>query len=1075
MLPQSLQVSESFLERQFKDPGSLGAGLADLIQFTAAALTDLCGTEPSSPPADIFDQVDALVREPHGKRHATLFLVRCLSVPNVVRDNDKGGGQHVFRKIVELVERTAPDVAELANFADKKQTIDKIESLRDLHRKCLDYLGLFENLPEQPDEFAARRQDVFRVLNNKFLKAYLNNYDFAEISNIIRSLVNGICELLETNDLTFGPKLHQLIELAQTEISCADKRTDFFTQRAYLPFLFSAKAILGEIERQSSDRFNCNIRPRRSPPNVVERRYRLYQPNHIVRVNIPIVNDGPGIASDVMVQIISTDDRVAISEEPIDIGAVPPGDFALSFDLLVGDACDEARLLVDIGWRTARTSDRQTAIFEVVLQSQNPNIDWESLESIDPYSTEVAQGDEFVGRRGKVMTLVNRLRKQRMQSSYITGQKRVGKTSLALAVQDLLSREPSTEGTTEIVYLEYGDYARKDADATVEALGSSIARRLLKEVSSENHPPGLDFRGSLAPLNQIAQTLSELFPDRRYVLILDEFDEIHPEMYRYGALAEAFFSNLRTLSAKKNIAVMLVGGENMPFIMGAQGDQLNKLIRERLDYFLRGEEWEDFCELARQKGTLPLTWYESALNELFNYTNGHPYYTKLLCARIFQSAVVDRDAEVTIDEVTRAVPNLIEALDTNAFAHFWKDGIPAGREEAEVIELKRCRVLVAIARTLRQRREFTARSIDDNRGNVGLANSDLVPILQDFCRRDILKEKDGLYEFVLPLFQAWLVERGINKLIADTLGDEMADAMQQAEDAAYVTSPEISELAERWSLYRGRKVTSEDIRRWLSQRSSFRDQRLLFKMLKSLRFLNEEEVREKLRLAHSIVKTHTSPFTPETRAQRRFDIMVTYVDGPAKSGSRYADRYAEENLISTTCVVEPQNFAARVIEHENRRDITVNGVIIIDDIAATGRSLAENVENFVNNNAQFLKDRKITVVVVALLATREGDEHVRAAMESVKDIDIDFRSCEIIQKKHFAFGQGNGIWASQEEADKAKSLSLEIGRAVYPRQPLGFGDLGLLAVFYDTCPNNTLPILHGRSGSWLPLFERPKN
>ena len=51
---------------------------------------------------------------------------------------------------------------------------------------------------------------------------------------------------------------------------------------------------------------------------------------------------------------------------------------------------------------------------------------------------------------------------------------------------------------------------------------------------------------------------------------------------------------------------MLVGG-NMPFIMGAQGDQLNKFIREPLDYFSRSAEWEDFCELARQKGTVPLT------------------------------------------------------------------------------------------------------------------------------------------------------------------------------------------------------------------------------------------------------------------------------------------------------------------------------------------------------------------------------------------------------------------------------------------------------------------------------------
>jgi hypothetical protein len=321
-----------------------------------------------------------------------------------------------------------------------------------------------------------------------------------------------------------------------------------------------------------------------------------------------------------------------------------------------------------------------------------------------------------------------------------------------------------------------------------------------------------------------------------------------------------------------------------------------------------------------------------------------------------------------------------------------------------------------------------------------------------------------------------MVEKGISKLIADTLGDEMADALQQAEDAAYVTSSEISDLIQNWPLYRGRRITAEDIRRWLGQRSQFREQRLLFKLLQNLRFLSEEEVREKLRTAHSIVKRHTTAFTPETRSHRRFDVMVTYVDGPGKSGSRYADRYAEENLISTSCVVDPKSFSERVVEHEEKRSVTINGVIIIDDIAATGKSLAGNVDQFVRENAQFLKDRSITVVVVALLATREGDERVRTAMQRIKDIDLDFRSCEIIQDRHFALREGNGIWSSQEEIDRAKALILELGRRVYKNDPLGFGDLGLLAVFYDTCPNNSLPILHGDSGKeWVPLFERPKN
>jgi hypothetical protein len=1077
-IESSLQAAEAVFQRL---SGSAENRVApkealDAVRSTLAEASPQVRGLRSS--AGLSDCVEAAALSSDGRRDAALFLVRCLGVPGLVADADRDRGEHLQRKIVHLFEQGAPDLVEYFRLPERKQTIDKFEALRDLHRQCTDLLSAFGTLPDDPQELASRRQEVFKTLNNKFLKAYLNTYGFPAMANSVRSILNALCDLLETTDATFGQKLLQLIEEVDAESRTVGERSDFLALDAWRPFLNTSRKVLAQIDRESLDRFKCNLRPRRTLPYVVERRYPLHEPNRIVRVKIPLINDGPGVAIDTTAMIVAGIDNVLVSSEPIDIGTVPPGEFALSFDMLIGTPIAEVPLFVELGWRTARAPDRQINSFDVTLLAQKPNIDWRALEDSDPYSTEVAHGDEFVGRGEKVLALANRILKQHVQSSYITGQKRVGKTSLALAVQDYVKQHAIEPQSIEVIYLEYGDYARKDADSTVKALGEAIAAGLTPFLPPVSHSLRLDFQGSLAPLNQIAQALLATHPNKKFVIVLDEFDEIHPEMYRYGPLAEAFFSNLRTLSAKRNVAVMLVGGENMPFIISAQGDQLNKFIREPLDYFSRSDEWDNFVELARQarqKDAVPLTWHESALSELFNYTNGHPYYTKLLCARIFQNAVSDRDTEITVDEVQRAVTGVVDTLDTNAFAHFWKDGIPQSREEAEVIALKRCRVLVAMARTRRQGRPLSAECIAENKGSALLATSEIVPVLNDFCRREILREKVE-YEFVVPLFEQWLVQTGINKLVADTLGDEIAGSIQREEDKAYVTSPEIALLVERWPLYRGRRISTEDVRAWLDQRKSFREQRLLFKLIKNIRFISEDEIREKLRTAHSIVKRHTTAFTPESRAQRRYDIMVTYVDGPAKSGSRYADRYAEENLISTQCVVAPETFAQRVPEHEERRGITVNGVVIVDDFAATGRSLASNLENFVNENSSFLRDRNITVVIIALLATREADEYMRTAIRRLPYKNVDFRVCEVLQDRAYAFREGNGIWASADEATLAKALVVEIGRQIYKNEPLGYGDLGLLVAFNDTVPNNSLPILHAAATNvWRPLIARPKN
>ena len=513
--------------------------------------------------------------------------------------------------------------------------------------------------------------------------------------------------------------------------------------------------------------------------------------------------------------------------------------------------------------------------------------------------------------------------------------------------------------------------------------------------------------------------------------------------------------------------------------LSPKGDQLNKFVREQLDYFLLTDEWDDFVELvtqSNQRGGSPLNWHDTALTELFNYTNGHPYFAKLLCAKIFDNAVATRDTEVTVDEVKRAQVQTAEALDVNAFAHFWKDGIPSGPVESEVIELKRCRTLVAIARALRKELTLSDESIAKNRTSAALAESEVSLILADFVRRDVLSEKAGRYEFVLPLFQQWLETKGMGKLISDTLGDELSNEIQKAEDAAYVTPVEVVSLLDSWPLYKGHRVTSDEIRAWLNQRESQREQRLLFTLLKGLRFFGEDEIREKLRTAHSIVKTHTSAFTPANRSQRRNDIAVTYVDGPAKSGSKFAEKYVEVNLISTQCVLEPHAFASQVDDYEKKTGITINGVVIIDDIAATGRSLADNVGEFVQRNLQFLSDRNITLVVVALVATKKADEAIRKVMQTLPYKHIDFRSCEILEKKFFAFEDSNGLWADADDRENAKKLAQDIGREIYADAPFGFGSLGLLVAFFDGCPNNTLPILHASmTGVWRPLLARSKN
>lgn len=162
----------------------------------------------------------------------------------------------------------------------------------------------------------------------------------------------------------------------------------------------------------------------------------------------------------------------------------------------------------------------------------------------------------FVGRKAKVSNIVNKLLKTPMTSTYVTGQKRIGKTSLAKAVANNLEIE---NNDFHSLYLEYGEYCSTSPQKTLQSLGVNIFNFCTIFPGTYQQTP--DFSESLADLNMMARSLESKSPQKRFIIILDEFDEIHPEMYRSGPLAETFFANLRTLAARKNLAFILVGGE----------------------------------------------------------------------------------------------------------------------------------------------------------------------------------------------------------------------------------------------------------------------------------------------------------------------------------------------------------------------------------------------------------------------------------------------------------------------------------------------------------------------------------
>lgn len=1004
------------------------------------------------------------------RKHVACIVLRCLNIEGLIPEPTQGN--EIARTVTQLCEQSIPEIVNFLRIDIRDQTFRKFESLTIAHQKICESIAGLKAAFSDVDNALAARKSLLGALNHSVVRTYCAAFGIEPVKLVVSDVLTKLAAVS-----LLRPSLLNDIEECRTAIQdgrTVAKEVDTFLSRQYLePFLNHVEQNVDSFLSASRAKFDTEIVPKFK--ESLQRRYPLHDIDRVVAVSIAFTNRGPGLAKDVNVTSSAIDtSSVAIANPNIALGNVRPGDFSVVLDISVLQPTAKVPLMIHIEWSELGGTARKSEVFEVTALGQDSTIDWAKHEYWNPYSLDPAQGVDFIGRSEKVRTLASKLLRTPMENFYITGQKRVGKTSLAIAAIDY-AEQHNQNGKLFSRFILWGSVAHESARDSLRNLGTEIDSLIASASADLPLTPPEQFVGTLAPLIKKAELANRICPECRFVIAIDEFDEIHQELYLHGNLAETFFANLRALSRCSNVCVVFIGGENMPFIMERQGQKLNNFSRVNLSYYNRQTEWTDFQLLVQAPTEGVVLWYDDAITEVFNLSNGNPYFAKLMCASILRISIEGKDSDVSSDEVQSASDIAVSSLGSNSFAHLWQDGVPKPPTEREPEILIRVRVLVAIARCLRRGRVTNLANIFASRGSISVGESEIAAVLNDFVRREILTELSDGYEFKLPIFANWLTDVGLPQLVADSLSEELAQAVLTEEKSATVRSVEIVELVKSWPTYRGKHITPDDVRAWLRQRESSREQRRLFEILKRVVFYSEPRIREHLENSFRFVRDLLPTFVFRRPGERRHDIVITYVDGEGKSGSTYSTLFAEENKISVRNIFPPSDFQRRM-SNLVATGTAPGAIVIIDDITATGSSLSKGIAQFVESNRDYLVQAKIPIRVIAVLATEQAQRRILASLADY-ELDIEFRACELIDETAVAFPDSGGSWPSPDECAQAKALCADIGAHIYKNSPLGFGGLGLLVVLPTTVPNNSLPLLHtqsrsGSSLSWKPLFPR---
>lgn len=906
-----------------------------------------------------------------------------------------------------------------------------------------------------------RRHGIIRALKHSLVAdIFAPHLPTGFATTTVPAVLKSVEDLVASQDTRFVEVAGRTRQELDTAISKLEDCSTFYALKYLLP-LFKHLCELVKSRFESSDA----TKPASVAVEPYPRKYPFHAAGKTCRLRFEVHNRGPGPATEVELAFIFWAE-IEPFEVQRTISELEVGRCLIDVDVRIkGAIAEPVDYEVKCSWRNY---DSSSATFEFTgqLGMQNPNVDWDTLVQAEPYSQEAIQIDSdrpFIGRDTDLLQLVRAVASKSMGSAYVHGQKRVGKTSLALAAA---KRAQVAVQNVFTIYLEGGDYVQPTAEGTLHAMGKIIARKISNCHRALDRIPLPEFTDALSPLNQYVDDVLEALPDSRWLLILDEFDELPLELYKRGPVGDGLFLTLRALSGRPRVGIILIGGEKMNPIIAVQGDQLNRFEAIRVDYFRKDDHWSDFQDLVRKPVANAIEYSDNAVEAVYRWSDGNPFFTNMVCKEILTHCYDRRDAFVSEIEVEDCANSACSKAGPTSFAHFWEDGILDTGPNVEEISIRRRKVLLALANTLRNGLVASRETLAKEPDLLSVSTTSLDRELKQFVERGVLTEINGDYTCRVFMFEQFLRERSAELISTEFTDQDERTKQEREENESYVTSTELVNLVEKWGIFVGKNITTEHVRAWLDQFGLNKDKRLMFQLLRATRFYSEVMVREKLRDVMGVVRRGTVEFRREGE-RNRGDLLVTYLGGVAKSGTQYARMFCTENKILLRNAVGYEELAKKLQDKQQE----FRGIVIVDDIIGTGESAIDSLKEMDKHVGDLLRASDRRVFLMAVCGFDDARKKVEDFVKSIR-LPVEIHVCDVLCESDKAFSSSSKAFANDRERLRAKNIAQEKGEELEKKWPLGLGDCQALVVFFGNCPNNTLPILRKNGKEWRALFPR---
>ncbi|WP_374313768.1 AAA family ATPase, partial [Microbacterium sp.] len=378
-------------------------------------------------------------------------------------------------------------------------------------------------------------------------------------------------------------------------------------------------------------------------------------------------NTGNASAEDVQLRVTQSD--IGLSSLGV-LDSLGPGAAAeIVIDAVAeGAEVGAVTLECEITWSDALMQQFSSSQ-QVSAEDQGP-VSWTD-DDVNPFNLgTISDPQRLVGRDEDLFSLDALIAGG--ASAYVTGHKRVGKTSLTrVLLKSLQSKRGWAGGVLALGRAivdgqSAGDIVSALLDEILSATEDAYPIAVKHIAAVEFDDSGNFARAANRWLKNLAKTLPD---DARVIIAIDDFDELPGHLVE-GAQADALFLFLRSLVDEPWLNLIVVGSEVLPAIIQKQAHKLNQVVPVSVTNFASREST---AALVVAPSEDRLEWVAEAIDRVHYLCGGNPYYETLVAQRLWQAMREQSRSIVTSGDVDDAVGAVAREAPESHFVHLWAD------------------------------------------------------------------------------------------------------------------------------------------------------------------------------------------------------------------------------------------------------------------------------------------------------------------------------------------------------------------------------------------------------------------